>query len=178
MDSIVNLFATGFGLGYSPWLPGTVGTLIGLPIAWYLLKLHWAKQLVIVLLMFALSIGLSTKASNNMGGGDLPQIVADEYLAFPIATLGQSTLRSPWGMAAAFVVFRVFDIAKPPPVSIADDIHSGFGIALDDALAALLAWIVLAIGVWRWKQEQIDLARLKQLHSNPLIRTNKEIRDV
>lgn len=177
MDSIVNFIATGFGLGYSPWLPGTVGTLIGLPIAWYLLKLHWVKQLAVVAVFFAISIGLSTKASDNMGGGDLPQIVADEYLAFPVATLGQSALRSPWGMAAAFVVFRVFDITKPPPVANADAIHSGVGIALDDLLAAIMAWIVLAIGVWRWKQEQIELARLKRLHSTPVIPTSEEIRN-
>lgn len=160
MDSLINLIATGFGLGNSPWLPGTVGTLLGLPIAWYLLKLHWSKQLIVVLVLFALSVGISTRASQNMGGGDLPQIVADEYLAFPIATLGQTTLRSPMGMVAAFVVFRAFDIGKPPPVSMADNLHSGFGIALDDALAALLAWIVLSVGVYRWRQEQEENARI------------------
>jgi phosphatidylglycerophosphatase A len=62
--------------------------------------------------------------------------VADEYLTLPITIVGIS---SPWGLLSGFVLHRIFDITKPPPIRQLQHIHGGFGIVIDDFLAALLA---------------------------------------
>ena len=118
-------------------MPGTVGTLVGLPICWGMMQLDSVPvQIVLCLLMSVLAIPICGVAEKIIGGKDPGCIVADEYLTLPITVIG---LTSPWALLSGFVLHRVFDITKPPPIKQLQDIHGGFGIVVDDFLAALIA---------------------------------------
>lgn len=137
MNSLIKWIAVGFGTGWSPVIPGTVGTLVGLPLAWGVMHLHdFRVQIVVCVLLTLLAVPLCGRAEQMIGGKDPGCIVADEYLTLPIVVIG---LYSPWALASGFVLHRVFDITKPPPIRQLQHIHGGFGIVVDDFLAALIA---------------------------------------
>ncbi|WP_372795252.1 phosphatidylglycerophosphatase A [Pontiella sp.] len=137
MKSLIKWIAIGFGTGLSPVMPGTVGTLVGLPLAWGLMQIHgWAAQAIICVLLTLLSIPICEVAEKMIGGKDPGCIVADEYLTLPITVIG---LANPWALLSGFVLHRIFDITKPPPIKQLQHIHGGFGITIDDFLAALIA---------------------------------------
>ena len=144
--------ATGFGLGWIAWAPGTFGSLIGVPLAWWLLGQSPSRQAVIAALLVAMAVPLCHWASLWMGGGDASQIVADEYLAFPLTVIGLAMARRPWVIGAAFLLYRFFDILKPPPINHIEAMGGGLGIVLDDVMAALYARMALVAGLalWRW----------------------------
>ena len=137
--------ATGFGLGLSPWASGTVGSLLALPLAWWLLgrSRRWRLGLAATLLVAAMP--LCQLASDTLGGKDDGRIVLDEIVAFPVAMLGQAAPRHPLTLAGTFVVFRLFDATKPPPVSQVEAMPGGIGIVLDDLVAALYAWALMGL---------------------------------
>ncbi len=138
MKKLITWIAVGLGFGYSKIMPGTVGTLWGLPLAWGLMHLHehWIIQSAICLALTLLSIPVCGIAEKQIGGKDPSCVVADEYLTLPITVIG---LTSPWALLSGFVLHRIFDITKPPPIKQLQDIHGGFGITIDDFLAALIA---------------------------------------
>lgn len=158
MECAVLLLATGFGLGWLPLASGTAGSLLGIPLAWWLLSRSLRMQVSIAAFLVAAGVLLCHWASRWLGGGDASQIVADEILAFPIVMLGLSAVRNPWVMGIAFALYRLFDIAKPPPISLIEAIGGGLGIMLDDVMAAIYTWAVLAIGLawWRRRNNSIE----------------------
>lgn len=138
MKKFIKWVAVGFGTGLSPIMPGTVGTLVGLPLAWGLMLLYpnlWL-QIGICIALTLLSIPICEVAERMIGGKDPGCIVADEYLTLPITVIG---LTSPWALLSGFILHRIFDITKPPPIKQLQHIHGGFGITIDDFLAALIA---------------------------------------
>jgi len=138
MKSFVKWVAVGFGTGWSPIMPGTVGTLVGLPLAWGLMQSgwNWETQSLICILLSLIAIPICGIAEKMIGGKDPGCIVADEYLTLPITVIG---LTSPWALLSGFILHRIFDITKPPPIKQLQHIHGGFGIVIDDFLAALIA---------------------------------------
>ena len=119
-------------------MPGTVGTLVGLPLAWGLMQSGWSWviQAIACLVMTIIAIPICEVAEQMIGGKDPGCIVADEYLTLPITVIG---LTSPWALLSGFILHRIFDITKPPPIKQLQHIHGGFGIVIDDFLAALIA---------------------------------------
>lgn len=83
-EQVVLLIATGFGLGSLPWVPGTFGSLLGIPLAWWLWGQALTRQLLVITALLAVGVPLCHWASRWLGGGDAAQIVADEYFAFPL----------------------------------------------------------------------------------------------
>ncbi|MFG6176016.1 phosphatidylglycerophosphatase A [Halomonas sp. THAF12] len=154
MDTLVMWLATGLGLGLSPWASGTVGTLLALPLAWWLLGRSRRWQLGVAAILLAVAMPLCQLASDTLGGKDDGRIVLDEIVAFPVAVLGQAVARQPLVMAGAFVAYRLLDATKPPPVTQAEGIVGGVGIVLDDTVAALYAWALLAGGVALWRRRR------------------------
>jgi phosphatidylglycerophosphatase A len=137
MKNFIKWVAVGFGTGWSPIMPGTVGTLVGLPLAWGLMRLPdlWC-QIGTCLILTLIAIPICSVAEKMIGGKDPGCIVADEYLTLPITVIG---LTNPWALLSGFILHRIFDITKPPPIKQLQDIHGGFGIVIDDFLAALIA---------------------------------------
>ena len=137
MNKIIKWIAVGFGFGLSPIMPGTVGTLWGIPLAFGVMHLPiiWC-QIGICIVLTLLAIPICGVAEKIIGGKDPGCIVADEYLTLPIVIIG---LSNPWAILSGFIFHRIFDITKPPPIKQLQDIHGGFGITVDDFLAALIA---------------------------------------
>ncbi|MGF1500617.1 MAG: phosphatidylglycerophosphatase A [Paracoccaceae bacterium] len=145
--------ATLFGLGHLPGAPGTYASLAAIPLAWALHALGGFWLLGPATL--ALS-GLGLWAAARMGpDGDPPQIVIDELVGMLIALWPLSlglTLQGkgaevwPWpGWVLGFLLFRFFDIVKPPPVNWAERAPGALGVMLDDIVAgALTALVALA----------------------------------
>lgn len=146
--------ATGLGMGLSPWASGTVGSLLGLPLAWWLLGRTRRRQLAVVAALLLAAMPICHLAAEELGLKDDGRIVLDEIVAFPVAVLGQSAARHPAALAGAFVVFRVFDVSKPLPVSLAEAVPGGAGIVLDDSVAAAMTWPVVAGGLFLWRRRR------------------------
>ncbi|MGE0386020.1 MAG: phosphatidylglycerophosphatase A [Gammaproteobacteria bacterium] len=141
------LLATGLGAGLARRAPGTCGTLVALPLYGLLSGLPPAAYVAVVLSLFAAGIWVCGHAARELGGRDPGMIVFDEIVGY-LATM---TLAPPgWGWAVAgFALFRLFDIAKPWPVSVADArVHGGLGIMLDDLAAACYAALSLQLLVF------------------------------
>lgn len=131
--------ATGFGAGFSPVMPGTVGTLWGLPLAWLLARIPALElQIAACILLCFVAVAICDSAERRMDCGKDPGcIVADEFLTLPLVYLG---LPLTWPvMLSGFVLHRVFDITKPPPIRQLQNLKGGTGIVIDDVLAALFA---------------------------------------
>jgi phosphatidylglycerophosphatase A len=141
------LLATGMGSGFAPIAPGTVGSLLALPIWWFCLAgLPLWQQVLLVAAATALSIWIITRACRATGVGDASQIVLDEFVG-QWATLVAAP-QSLTAMVLGFLLFRFFDIAKPWPVSWADrELRGGLGVVMDDVFAGVLAALVLQLSV-------------------------------
>jgi phosphatidylglycerophosphatase A len=126
-------------------VPGTFGSLVGFPIAWALYATGSPLAYVgVTVALFALGVWAAGIAGRNLGVVDHGSIVIDEVVGMLIVLyFAQHT----WPMQLlAFVLFRGFDIVKPPPVRQADArLKNGFGVMFDDVLAAVYACIVLLL---------------------------------
>ncbi len=147
VSSPIHLFSFGFGAGLSPVAPGTVGTLVGLVAYLALVPLGPAAYTAVVVLVFLAGCWSCGQTAGALGVHDHPGIVADEIVGYLI-TMWYVPFTWYWAIAG-FILFRIFDIWKPWPVSWADRyVAGGFGIMLDDVLAALYAMLCLHGMVW------------------------------
>ena len=135
--------ASGFGSGLSPLAPGTVGTVVALPLGVLLRQLPLAACALLVVLSFVLGVFVCDRTSRRMGAEDPGGIVWDEFVGLWLAVL-LIPMHWPWWLAA-FVLFRLFDILKPWPVGLVDrSVHGGFGIMVDDVIAGAYALLILS----------------------------------
>jgi phosphatidylglycerophosphatase A len=139
MQFVSRMIASGFGSGFAPVAPGTVGSLAALGLgALMLVGPGWVLPFAIVLATLA---GLW--AIGPAGGGDDPGwVTIDEFAGQWVALLPLAS-PSPLGLAAAFVLFRLFDITKPGPVGWADRQHGAAGVMADDLIAGGIAAAVI-----------------------------------
>lgn len=134
----VELLASGFGAGLAPRAPGTAGTAVALVPAWLMLDWPLAARAAVVVVLFAAGVWICGEAAKRLRTHDHPAIVFDEIVGLLAAALVLSG--HPAWLVAAFVLFRVFDIAKPWPVRDLDHrLAGGIGIMLDDVMAAVYA---------------------------------------
>lgn len=141
-----HFLALGFGAGLSPKAPGTVGTLVALPLYWLL----WDSPLYWVWIGVFLAVGIwaCDVTGRALGVPDHGGMVWDEVVAFLMVLPFASA--SIAGYVLAFAVFRLFDIWKPFPIGWLDArVKGGLGVMLDDVLAAGYS-IVLLLGVQAW----------------------------
>jgi phosphatidylglycerophosphatase A len=129
--------ATGFGLGLSPVASGTVGSLLGVPLAYAVAPLTWPGQAAAVTLMILAAIPVCHTAERVFGKKDDGRVVADEYVTLPLCLIGIPWTANLWLLPVAFVVHRVLDIWKPAPARQMQQIPGGPGIVLDDVVSSL-----------------------------------------
>ncbi len=139
------ILAFGFGSGLAPFAPGTFGTLAAYPLWWALSLVlpQWAI-LVLLLPLFGLGVWACGITGRHLGISDHGSMVWDEVVAFILilALIPQSIT---WQIAA-FFVFRFFDVVKPPPIRQAEmRAKGGFGVMIDDILAAAYTLLCLAL---------------------------------
>jgi len=143
----LHLLSLGFGSGLSPYAPGTMGTLVSIPLYLIFARLGLPWYLLIVAIGFGVGIFLCQYTSEVLGVDDHSGIVWDEFIGFWI-TMIAVPVSWPW-IVAGFVLFRFFDILKPWPVKVADaKIKGGFGVMFDDVLAGLYALGCLHLGLF------------------------------
>ena len=138
----IHFLAFGFGSGLSPKAPGTVGTLVAMIFMPLLAQLSLVQQITLIIVAFVAGVWICGRSSKRLGVHDHGGIVWDEFVGYWIAAMFLPP--EPIWWLAAFVVFRVFDIAKPWPICLADSkLDGGLGIMLDDVLAGLMALLSL-----------------------------------
>jgi phosphatidylglycerophosphatase A len=150
MSALARLLGTCFFLGYVPKAPGTAGSLGALALAWWLHTYQGvpaAGFAVYAFLLLAPASWAAGRVAEDLGSKDPQIVVIDELLGQWIALAGASTLN--WkSWLAAFALFRIFDIWKPPPVRQMERIAGGAGIVLDDVMAGIYAALVLYCAGW------------------------------
>jgi phosphatidylglycerophosphatase A len=143
------LLAFGFGSGLSPFAPGTMGTLVAIPFIFALKSLGTPGFWIVLLLLFLLGIWLCDQVSRKLGVHDHGGIVWDEMVGYWLS-MAFVPLQWQW-LLAAFVLFRFFDVVKPWPIRQLDQkVSGGFGIMIDDIVAALFTIIILAVLQYLW----------------------------
>ncbi|MDP2056795.1 MAG: phosphatidylglycerophosphatase A [Thiobacillus sp.] len=145
-----HLIAFGFGSGLAPRAPGTVGTLLGLPLFWLIVAItpDLPNQIILLIAAFLLGVWACGRAGRALGVADHGGMVWDEIVAFALVLMfTPAPLFTPAGwlwLALAFALFRLFDILKPWPIRLADTrLKNGFGVMFDDLLAAGYAIVAL-----------------------------------
>lgn len=139
------LIATGFGVGHLPWVPGSWGSLLALVCGWEIVEVAGRVALAAAALIgFALGVWASARVAAASGEHDPRFVVIDEIAAQWFVLL--ATPLDARAYAAAFLLFRLFDILKPWPIrSVERRVPGGLGIMLDDVAAAIYAIAVLLI---------------------------------
>ena len=165
LDRAVYWLGIGLGSGLPRSAPGTWGSVGGLIVAIPLMRLGFVPFLIITFLSCVIGIWICGRTSELMQGHDDPHIVWDEWAGIwitllPFSYMSVSTA-SYWqdisqslsiiALIIAFVLFRFFDIIKPPPIGWADKkVAGGLGIMLDDIIAGVMAaavWMIVMLGM-------------------------------
>jgi phosphatidylglycerophosphatase A len=145
------LFATAFHVGRIPYAPGTVASAVALLAFLPLRHLPWVAHLAIAAILLALGGLTAGRAADALGAKDPPAVVIDEVVGCWVALLAVPP-RWPW-LVCAFVLFRLFDIWKPFPADRVERLGGGWGIMLDDLIAAAYANLsVQALSRWLWAE--------------------------
>jgi len=144
VDAVL-LIATWFGCGYAPFGPGTAGSLAALAIA---IVLHLAYGsgrgtfLLLTAILLLPGIWAADVFAKRIGQKDPHVVVVDEVLGQWLTLAGAATLN--WkSWLAAFALFRIFDIWKPPPVRQLEALPGGIGIVADDLMAGLYGGLAI-----------------------------------
>jgi phosphatidylglycerophosphatase A len=140
-----HFLAFGFGAGLVPVAPGTWGTLLAVPLYWLIEPRLTATEFLLLLgALFGVGIWACGITGRAIGISDHGGMVWDETVAF-LVVLFFVPADVVW-QALAFLVFRLFDILKPPPIRYYErTFRNGFGVMLDDLVAAFYTLIVFAI---------------------------------
>ena len=136
--------ATGFYVGNIPFAPGTLGSLIGLPLCFLLAGVQLSAAIIAALLIIGLAIWIANVAARTLKRKDPGCIVIDEIAGMVVTLIGL-----PFNLTTAvtgFILFRILDILKPFPIRILDkQVSGGLGIVADDVVAGIFANLSLRI---------------------------------
>ena len=143
LNGLSKAIATALGAGYSPVAPGTCGTAVAVPLAFVLAPLPIWQFAIVIVAVTALAIWAADRADRAWGTHDSGRIVIDEVAGY-LTTMALVD-RGHWApLVVGFVVFRAFDIIKPPPVRWLDEnLPGGWGVVLDDMAAGVMGMAVM-----------------------------------
>lgn len=143
-DNILVNLATLFGVGKISKAPGTVATLVTIPIWYLLVQANPLIYMAITFLLFPLGAWAAQVYENHVGLHDSKEIVIDEVVGFLIT---MTWLPVTWQSAVlGFLLFRFFDIVKPPPIRQLDQkVPGGFGVMVDDVVAGIICSILMQL---------------------------------
>lgn len=154
--AVATLALSGFGLGLSPVMPGTVASL-ATAAAFWAFPSSVLSGLALALLLLAYGIATTLRLAGEVTGpdgqGDPGWVVSDEVAGQALACVG-AVLVGGWpAIVVSFVLFRALDILKPGPVGRAEKLPGGVGVLMDDLVAGGIAGAVtLAAGLLDWSQ--------------------------
>lgn len=153
MIPVSTRLATCFGIGWLPFAPGTIASAAALPLGWLLIILGWPAIVAGAALASVSGIWACGVHAHKVGLYDPSECVLDEVAGqwialIPIALMGHGGDWRPYGLA--FLLFRLFDIWKPWPISAAEKLPGGFGVMMDDVGAGLAAAVLLYAALATW----------------------------
>ena len=146
----INLIALGFGSGLAKRMPGTVGSAVALLLyAAFLSGLSFYSYIIFLLVSFLVGVIACDYSGKVLGDKDHKAIVCDEFVGMWIALISVhhidiSNNTIGW-LLLAFVLFRLFDIVKIPPVKKMESLPGGFGAMLDDVVAGFIAAALIIV---------------------------------
>jgi len=144
MKTAWKILATFFGVGFFPLAPGTLTSFVVVILYKFLLfNLSWPVYLLIFLCLFFIGVFVSTEYSAELGKKDPRKIVIDEACGQLLVLFQMPT--SWFLLLLGFFLFRLFDIIKPYPIRKVENLKKGWGIMLDDIMAAIYAIIIVRI---------------------------------
>jgi phosphatidylglycerophosphatase A len=140
----IEIFTTWFYVGRLGPMPGTLGTLAAMPLAYVLMLTHPFFHMGVILAMTLVAFSFVDYHERWFGQHDAQEVVVDEVIGFLVA---MTWLPLTWqSFLAAFVLFRFLDIVKPFPLSWVDRYwHGSVGVVADDVLAGLITNFVLQV---------------------------------
>ncbi|MDA8211723.1 MAG: phosphatidylglycerophosphatase A [Clostridia bacterium] len=144
MKLLILVLATGFGTGYSPKAPGTVGSALGVCLI-FILK-YWGLDSWVLPVIIGIPAGIAAAhlAEGYLGEHDSPKIVIDEIVGMFLAGMFLPNTY----LIPAFLLFRFFDIVKPGPIGTVQRLPGGLGVMADDVLAGFMVWAILKSLFW------------------------------
>ena len=134
------MIATVFGAGYSPVAPGTVGSAITALVLW-LIPFSRAGVVLFLVAVIVVGIWAAGVAERRLGGKDPGAIVIDEVAGMTLSVVLFPL--TPAVLLGGFVLFRIFDVVKPPPAHASQRLKGGVGVMIDDLIAGLYALALL-----------------------------------
>lgn len=157
-DLVAVVIASGFGLGFIPFAPGTFGSLLGVAICYGLIQAFKFEPILLLNSILAasvvtalLGVWASTRAESIFNRKDASQIVIDEVCGQLISFVFLAPILTQFGgiwrqaLVIGFGLFRLFDIFKPWPIRKLEHLGSGLGVMADDVLAGIYSAVVLAL---------------------------------
>lgn len=142
MRRLIKLTTSFFYLGHSPFAPGTLGSLAGLLI-YFVVKDKLPIYIFSLLFIFILGIMFSTEAEKIYKRKDAKMIVVDEVCGMMLSLF--LVPYNFWLVWFGFILFRFFDIVKPPPAKRIEKFSGSFGVMFDDIIAAIYTNFILQI---------------------------------
>lgn len=137
MNKLIRILATGFGSGYSPYFPGTIGSALAAVFVYFYHLALWQVFLICLAGVF-----ICHRGEVLLKQHDSPHIVFDEFCGVFIATW---QIADPLVFIEAFIMFRFFDMVKPFPIKRLEALPGGWGIMADDVAAGLAARLLVAL---------------------------------
>jgi phosphatidylglycerophosphatase A len=142
-DSFLKFFATVGPFGYSPVIPGTVGSLVSF--GFYIsLKPSASTLSILIIVLFFIGTVASKRYGELYNEEDSPRIVVDEFVGYLV-----SVVYLPYNLKTAFfafLLFRVFDIIKPPPITqVERSLKGGLGVMADDIVAGAMVNLLMRL---------------------------------
>ncbi len=142
INYLIKLITTFFYIGYIPYVSGTIGSLAGIAV-YYFIYNSFFVYLSVLIFFLILGFALSGKAERIFGKKDPRFVVIDEVCGMLICLWGlEFELRT---IAVSFILFRIFDVLKPFPIKRFQDIKGSFGIMFDDLVASIYTIICAQI---------------------------------
>lgn len=142
---IESLVATVFYAGYFPVASGTIGSLLGM-LLYYFVRDNAILCLVLGIVMFALGLLSSDSYEKRVKKNDPHEVVIDEFASVFIVYL---FIPFSWDIfIVGFFIYRLFDITKPPPIKSLEKLPGGLGIMLDDIFAAVYTNLILRLLIY------------------------------
>ena len=144
MKRLSRIISTCFGIGYFPLAPGTLTSfVVVLLYKYYLFRLSWPLYFGFFVLTFSAGIYISGRHAKDLNKSDPRSIVIDEAAGQILALFA---LNPTWFLCLLnFFLFRFFDIIKPYPIKKVETFRGGWGIMLDDFVAAVYAGILINV---------------------------------
>ncbi len=140
MNTLAELIATGFFVGRFRYAPGTLGTLIGIPLV-YLFAIKWWVVALLGIALYMLAVWSANHMVDMTREKDPEEVVIDEVLGYFVSFMfTEPTFKA---LLIGFITFRLLDILKPYPIPLFERLPRGYGVVTDDLVAGLMNAVLL-----------------------------------